>query len=218
MSLDFEQARHFMVNHQVRPWDVLDPRVLDAMSAVCREDYVPSRYRRMAFVDLALPLEHGEFMLKPVLEGRLLQALELAPEDEVLEVGTGSGYLAACLATLARDVVSIDIHADFVERASARFAATGLTNIRVEQADALAFRPDRRFDAVLIGGAVAALPQDFLSWLKPDGRLIAVQGHSPVQQAVLHRRTAQGHIVEEDLFETDVPYLIGAEPSPRFVL
>ncbi|MEB2316221.1 MAG: protein-L-isoaspartate O-methyltransferase [Xanthomonadaceae bacterium] len=218
MSLDFEQARHFMVNHQVRPWDVLDPRVLDAMGAIFREDYVPSRYRRVAFADLALPLEHGEFMLKPVLEGRLLQALELAPTDDVLEVGTGSGYLTACLATLARDVVSIDIHADFVERARARFGATGLTNIRVEQADALAFDPGRSFDAVAVGGAVATLPQAFLPWLKPGGRLFVVQGHSPVQQAVLYRRTAQGHVVEEGLFETEVPYLVGAEPSPRFAL
>ncbi len=218
MSLDFEQARHFMVNHQVRTWDVLDARVLDAMGTVRREDYVPSRYRRMAFADLALPLEHGEFMLKPVVEGRLLQALELAPEDEVLEIGTGSGYLTACMATLARDVVSIDIRADFVERARARFAATGLTNIRVEQADALAFDPGRRFDAVAVGGAVAALPQAFLAWLKPGGRLFVVQGHPPVQQAVLYRSTAQGHVTEEGLFETEVPYLSGAEATPRFAL
>lgn len=218
MSLDFNHARELMVNHQVRPWDVLDPRVLDAMGAILREDFVPTRYRRMAFADLALPLEHGESMLKPVIEGRLLQALELAPEDEVLEVGTGSGYLTACLATLARDVVSIDRHADFVERARARFGATGLTNIRVEQADALGFVPARQFDAVAIGGAVAELPQAFLSWLKPGGRLFVVQGLEPVQQATLYRRDAQGHLVEEGLFETEVPYLVGAQPVARFTL
>lgn len=218
MSLDFNHARVLMVNHQVRPWDVLDPRVLDAMGAILREDFVPTRYRRMAFADLALPLEHGESMLKPVIEGRLLQALELAPEDEVLEVGTGSGYLTACLATLARDVVSIDRHADFVERARARFGATGLTNIRVEQADALSYSPGRRFDAVAVGGAVAALPQVFLSWLKPGGRLFVVQGQAPAQQAMLYRSNAQGQVAEEGLFETELPYLVGAQPAPRFAL
>ena len=218
MSLDFSHARELMVNHQVRPWDVLDPRVLDAMGTILREDFVPTRYRRMAFADLALPLEHGESMLKPVIEGRLLQALELAPEDEVLEVGTGSGYLTACLATLARDVVSIDRHADFVERARARFAATGLTNIRVEQADALSYSPGRRFDAVAVSGAVAALPQVFLPWLKPGGRLFVVQGQAPAQQAVLYRSNAQGQVAEEVLFETELPYLVGAEPAPRFAL
>ncbi len=218
MSLDFEQARSFMVNQQVRPWDVLDPRVLDVLGTVRREDFVPARYRRMAFADMALPLEHGEAMMKPVVEGRLLQALELRPEDEVLEIGTGSGFLTACLAQLARDVVSIDIHADFVKRAQARFHATGLTNIRVELADALDFRPERRFDAVAVTGAVAALPAEFLAWLKPGGRLFAVRGHSPVQQAVLYRGDAQGRVGEEGLFETDLPYLIGAEPVAHFAL
>ena len=217
MSLDFEQARSSMVNQQVRPWDVLDPRVLDVLSSIKREDFVPARYRRMAFADMALQLEHAQVMMKPVLEGRLLQALELAPEDEVLEIGTGSGFLTACLSRLARDVVSIDIHADFVERAQARFKATGLTNIRVQLADALACQPGRRFDAVAVTGAVAALPVDWLSWIKPGGRLFVVHGHSPVQQAVLFR-DAQGKVGEEGLFETDLPYLIGAEPAERFSL
>ncbi|MCX7556036.1 protein-L-isoaspartate O-methyltransferase [Xanthomonadaceae bacterium JHOS43] len=218
MSLDFEQARSFMVNQQVRPWDVIDPRVLEALGSVRREDFVPARYRRMAFTDMALPLEHGETMMKPVIEGRLLQALELRPEDEVLEIGTGSGFLTACLAQLARDVVSIDIHADFVERARTRLETTGLTNIRVELADALNFHPDRRFDAVAVTGAVAALPAEFLAWLKPGGRLFAVRGHSPVQQAVLYRTDAHGRVGEEGLFETDLPYLIGAEPVAQFAL
>ena len=218
MSLDFEQARSYMVNQQVRPWDVLDPRVLDVLGSVRREDFVPARYRRMAFTDMALPLEHGQSMMKPVVEGRQLQALDLRPEDDLLEIGTGTGFLSACLAQLARDVVSIDIHADFVERAQARFRATGLTNIRVELADALDFQPQRKFDAVAITGAMAALPVDFLDWLKPGGRLFAVRGHSPVQQAVLFRADAQGRVGEEGLFETDLPYLIGAEPVARFAL
>lgn len=218
MSLDFELARSSMVGNQVRPWDVLDPQVLDVLSSVKREDFVPARYRRLAFADLSLPLEHGQVMMKPVIEGRMLQALELAPEEEVLEIGTGSGFITACLAQLARDVVSIDIHADFVERAQARFRATGLANIRVEQADALEYEPGRQFDVVVVTGAVAQLPPAWLAWLKPGGRLFVVQGHALVQRAVLHKSNAHGQIEEEGLFETALPYLIGAEPVERFVL
>lgn len=218
MSLDFEQARMLMVTQQVRAWDVLDPRVLHVLGTVQREDFVSAGHRRLAFADTALPLEHGQTMMKPVVEGRVLQALELSPEDEVLEVGTGSGYLTACLAHLARDVVSIDIHGDFVERADARFKATGLANIRVEQADALEYDPGRRFDAVAITAAVASLPQAFLGWLKPGGRLFVVEGEEPVQRASVYRVDAQGRASSEGLFETELPYLIGAEPTPRFSL
>ena len=219
MSLDFEQARTYMVNQQVRPWDVLDPRVLDVLATVKREDFVPTRHRRLAFNDMTLPLDHGQSMMKPVIEGRMLQALELNPEDEVLEVGTGSGFITACLAQLARDVVSIDIHADFVERAQARFVASTTTNVRVEHADALSYTPARQFDAVVVTAAVADVPAVFMSWLKPGGRLFLVKGHSPVQQAVLFRSDAQGQVSEEGLFETDdVTYLIGAEPVERFAL
>ena len=104
MPIDFQQARFAMVEQQVRPWDVLDPRVLETLMTVPREDFVPTRHRKLAFADLPLPLEHGEVMMKPVLEGRMLQALALAPEDQVLEIGTGSGFITACLAALARDV------------------------------------------------------------------------------------------------------------------
>lgn len=216
MSLDFEQARFSMVNQQVRGWEVLDPRVLDALKAIKREDFVPARYRRMAFADMPIPLEHGQMTMKPVVEGRMLQALELEPEDEVLEIGTGCGFITACLAQLARDVVSIDIHADFVERAQARLKAMGLANVRVELADAFSFNPDRRFDAIAVTGAVMELPADFLSWLKPGGRLFVVQGKAPAQRAVLHRSSAQGRVTEEGLFETELPHLIGAEPVDRF--
>ncbi len=218
MSLDFEQARFFMVNQQIRPWDVLDPRVLDVLNLIKREDFVPPRYRRMAFADMALPLEHGQSMMKPAVEGRLLQALDLAPEDEVLEIGTGSGFLSACLATLARDVVSIDIHADFVERAQARTKALGIANLRLEVADALQYQPERRFDAIAVTAAVAVIPANFHSWLKPGGRMFVVHGHSPVQQAVLLRADSDDRISEEGLFETDLPYLIGTEPVTRFAL
>ena len=218
MPIDFEQARHAMVEQQVRPWEVLDPRVLDVLAQVKREDFVPPRHRKLAFADLALPMDHGEFMLKPIVEGRILQSLDLAPEAEVLEVGTGSGFLTACLARLARAVTSIDIHADFVERARPRLQALGLANVRLETADALAYEPGRQFDAVAVTGAVAEIPERFRQWLKPGGRLFVVRGASPAQEAVTVTRDDAGRFGIESLFETDLPYLRGAAPAARFTL
>jgi protein-L-isoaspartate(D-aspartate) O-methyltransferase len=217
MAVDFEQARFAMVEQQVRPWEVLDFRVLDVIGALKREDFAPPRHRKLAYADLALPLEHGEQMLKPVVEGRLLQALQLSPEQAVLEIGTGSGYLTACLARLARAVHSIDLHADFIDRARARLQAAGLANVSLEQADAMQFQPGRQFDAVAIGGAVAEVPQRFLDWVRPGGRLFVIRGMSPVQEALLYTRAEHGWTTES-LFETDVPYLHGAEPVQRFAL
>jgi protein-L-isoaspartate(D-aspartate) O-methyltransferase len=213
--LNFDQARFAMIEQQVRPWDVLDPRVLEAMSTVRREDFVAPAHRQLAFADLPLPLAHGEAMLKPVLEGRLLQALALEPGDEVLEIGTGSGYVTACLARLARSVVSIDIHADFTSAARARLEQAGIGNARLETADALHWQPGRQFDAIAVSAAVAEIPAAFGEWLRPGGRLFIVRGDSPVQEAVrVTRRADSLHV--ESLFETDIPYLHGAAPAPAF--
>ncbi len=218
MSLDFEQARFTMVQQQVRPWEVADARVLEVLGTIKREDFVPTRHRRMAFADLALPLEHGQTMMKPVVEGRMLQALALDPRDEVLEVGTGGGFISFCLAALARDVVSIDIHADFVERSRARAVEAGISNLQVIHADAMAYRTARRFDAIAVTGAVDAVPAHFITWLKPGGRLFAVRGHTLVQTAVVLQADEHGRVREQSLFETELPYLVGAEPVARFAL
>lgn len=218
MLLDYDQARAAMVNQQVRPWNVLDPRVLDTLTMIRREDHVPARYRRMAYADMALPLEFGQHMMKPVLEGRMLQALQVQPGDEVLEIGTGSGYVTACLAHLARDVVSIDMQPLFIERSAQLLREQGITNVTLEVARMQEYQPGRRFDAVAITGAVAAVSPEWFAWLKPGGRLFVVHGQSPVQQAVLMRSDAQGRISEEGLFETDLDYLIGTEPVPHFSL
>ncbi len=215
MPIDFQQARFAMVEQQVRPWDVLDPRVLETLMTVRREDFVPVRHRKLAFADLPLPLEHGEVMMKPVLEGRLLQAINLEANDEVLEIGTGSGFITACLAMLARDVVSIDRHADFIERTRARLTADNVTNVRLETADALAWQPGRQFDAICVTAAVATDPERFGAWLKPGGRLFVIHGQSPVQEALRITRRGEG-FHRESLFETDVPYLHGAAPAPHF--
>ncbi len=215
MSLDFQQARHAMVEQQVRPWDVLDPRVLAVLMQVRREDFVPQRHRKLAFSDAPLPLDHGEVMMKPVVEGRLLQAMNLEPGDEVLEIGTGSGFITACLAALTREVTSIDRHPDFIERARARLAVDGVSNVRLECADVFAWQPGRLFDAIGVTGAVATDPERFGAWLKPGGRLFVVHGLSPVQEALrITRRGESFH--RESLFETDIPYLHGAAPAPHF--
>jgi protein-L-isoaspartate(D-aspartate) O-methyltransferase len=217
MPIDFQTARNTMVEQQVRPWEVLDPRVLEALGAIPREQFVPAAYRTLAYADLPLPLAHGEMMMKPVVEGRLLQALGLGAGDEVLEIGTGSGYLTAVLARLAREVVSLDLLEDFSRTARARLDGMGIGNVRLETADALSWAPARKFDAIAVTGAVATIPEDFRQWLKPGGRLFVVHGASPVQSAV--RGTLRGDQLHlEGLFETDIPYLRGAEPVARFTL
>jgi protein-L-isoaspartate(D-aspartate) O-methyltransferase len=216
MTIDYAKAREFMVEQQVRPWDVLDPRVLDALATIPRDAFVPAAHRALAYADLALPLGHGEMMMKPVVEGRMLQALALEPGDEVLEIGTGSGFVTACLGRLAREVVSLERHADFAAAARARLDETGLGgNVRLETGDALQWNTDRRFDAVCVTGAVDSIPPRFLEWLRPDGRLFVVRGRAPVMEAVLVRNGVNAPRIES-LFETELPYLAGAAPAPAF--
>ena len=215
MSMNFDQARFAMIEQQVRPWDVLDPRVLEAMTSVRREDFVVDAHRNLAFADLPLPLAHGESMLKPVIEGRLLQALGLEAGEEVLEIGTGSGFVTACLAQLARAVTSIDIHEDFIAATRERLHDAGIGNVRLECADALSWQPGRQFDAIAVTGAVAEIPTAFVEWLRPGGRMFVVRGQSPVQEAVRATRRGEGlHL--ESLVETDIPYLRGDAPAPQF--
>ena len=218
MAMNFEQARVNMVENQVRPWEVLDARVLDVLGSVRREDFVAPEHRQLAFADLSLPLGHGEVMMKPVVEGRVLQALELQPTDQVLEIGTGSGFLTACMARLSAGVTSVDIHADFASAAAERLARAGVANVKLEVGEAVAaWQPTGLFDAVVVTGAVYQIPQRFLSWLKPGGRLLVVRGESPVQQVLLLTHEGNGRYREESLFETDLPYLKHAEPPRRFV-
>ncbi len=217
MTLDYAKARENMVEQQVRPWDVLDARVLETIATLPREAFVREALRALAYADTALPLGHGVSMMKPVLEGRALQALLPQAEESVLEIGTGSGYLTACLATLAREVVSIERHADLADAARARLIAQGIGNARVETADAFAWDNRQQFDVICVTGAVDALPARFIDWLKPGGRLFVVQGRSPAMEAVLVHREVNG-MRTESLFETDLPYLAGAAPQPEFTL
>jgi len=218
MAMNFEQARVNMVENQVRPWDVLDGRVLDIIGRVRREDFVAPAHRQLAFADLCLPLGHGEVMMKPVVEGRVLQAVGLTPTDRVLEIGTGSGYLCACLAGLSAHVTSLDIHDDFTAAAGQRLRDAGVANVTLHTAEAVrAWQPGEKFDAIVATGAVAQVPERWLGWLAPAGRLLAIRGQSPVQQATLTTLAGAGAPHEEILFETDLPYLRHAEPARAFV-
>ncbi|MCL7715656.1 protein-L-isoaspartate O-methyltransferase family protein [Stenotrophomonas mori] len=213
MTIDYSHAREMMVEQQVRPWDVLDLRVLDVLARLPREAFVAESHRALAYADTELPLGHGQKMMKPVVEGRMLQALDLQPGEEVLEIGTGSGFISACLGELAREVVSLEIQPELAARARANLDAVKLgANVRIEVADALQWQTTRHFDAVCVTAAVDTLPTLFLNWLRPGGRLFVIRGQSPVMEAVLVK--ADGST--ESLFETDVDYLQGAAPAPQF--
>jgi len=216
---DLRRARRNMVENQVRTWEVLDARVLETLAELPRESFVTPAYRALAYADLALPIAHGETMMKPIVEGRVLQSLNLKPHEDVLEIGTGSGYFTACLAKLARRVISVERHADLVQLGHERLREAGIDNAEFVHADALRdFGPSRIFDAIAVTGAVAAVPQVFREWLKPGGRMFVVVGVEPAMRALLLRREADGNFSEERLFETDLPYLAGAEPMQRFSL
>jgi protein-L-isoaspartate(D-aspartate) O-methyltransferase len=219
MPFDMELARQNMVENQIRPWDVLDVRVLDALREVRRERFVAERFRDVAFADLALPIGHGEVMFKPVVEGRILQALALSGSERVLEIGTGSGFLTACMARLAASVTSVERHADLAEAARARLAASHIENVRIETGDALGdAQTSETFDVVVLGGGAWTLPERLRASVRPHGRLFAIVGDSPAMQAVLATREGADRWSQESLFETDVPYLHNAQPPRRFTL
>lgn len=219
MTIDYAKARETMVEQQVRPWDVFDLRILDTLARLPRERFVAEAHRALAYADLALPIGHGEMMMKPVLEGRTLQALSIEPGEDVLEIGTGSGYLSACLGSLARDVFSLELHAGLADGARDRLQAIGVRNVRIETADVFAWDGERRFDAICVGGAVASVPERFLRWLRPGGRMFVVHGRAPAMQAALVRHADNGAgCLVESLFETELPYLAGGAPAPQFTL
>jgi len=215
--MNFEQARQNMVKQQVRPWAVLDPRILATLNALPRENFVPAEFRQLAYADIEIPIGHGQSMMKPVVEGRLLQALAIQGTETVLEVGTGSGYLTACMAKLARSVLSLDYHADFVKAAEERLSALKLDNVHLETADIYhGFESAGRFDVIVFTGSMRELPERFLRWLESDGRAFAVVGQSPIMEARVFTRTGEGQFAGKSVFDTVVSPLHGATPSQAF--
>jgi protein-L-isoaspartate(D-aspartate) O-methyltransferase len=217
-QLDLERARFNMVEQQIRPWDVLDQRVLDLLSRLKREEFVPPQYRSLAFVDMEIPLGHGERMLAPRLEARMAQELMLNPADRVLEVGTGSGYMTALLAGLAGHVHSVDIVAEFTRSAAARLAAHGISNVALETGDAArGWDAHAPYDAIVLTGSVPLLPPAFQKCLKAGGRLLAVVGEPPVMVARLVTCAAPGAYNAAGLFDTCIAPLRNAPQPERFV-
>ncbi len=217
MSMNFEQARFNMVEQQVRPWEVLDERVLALLETTHREDFVPVRYRKLAFTDMAIPLDHGQVMMKPVVEGRLLQALELKPDEMVLEIGTGSGFMTACLAQLAKRVVSVDTHEQFSREAEAKLKELDINNVEFETGDVMTgWQPEQAHDVLVVTGSVQEIPDHFRGWVNPGGRIFVVSGDGPAMEAKLLTKLNATEWREESLFETDLARLINAEKAPEF--
>ncbi len=214
--MDVDAARTKMVEQQVRAWDVLDPAVLDVLASVPRERFVPPRYRDLAFADTPIPLGHGQVMMAPNVEGRVLQALAIGPADEVLEIGTGSGFFTACLATLGGAVTSVDIFPEFVEQAKQRLTEVGLANVELQVRDASRLDEDSRYDVVAVTGSVPVYEPSFAAALRPGGRLFVTVGEPPVMEALRVTRLSEGEWLREGLFETSLPPLINAEAPPRF--
>ena len=216
-AFTFEQARYNMIEQQIRPWDVLDQQVLDILTHTRREAFVPQRYRNLAFSDVAIPLGHGQSMLKPNVEGRILQALALQPNDKVLEVGTGSGYLTACLAQLAANVVSVDIIPEFVDSAHAKLKAHAIRNVMLQVGDASCAWGAVRYNAIAVTGSVAKLDHKWRESLSLGGRLFIVVGESPVMEALLITRIGAREWITTSLFDTELTALRGAESAAAFV-
>lgn len=217
-QLDIERARFNMVEQQIRTWEVLDQRVLDLLLRVRREEFVPRQYRALAFADMEIPLGHGEKMLSPKMEARMLQELTLRPADRVLEVGTGSGYMTALLASLTSHVCSVDIVPDFTRTAGAKLAASGVANVTIETGDAaLGWNRGSHYDVIVLTGSVPVLPAAFPNSLRPGGRLIAVVGEPPVMEAQLITCASPGAYRTVGLFETCIAPLRNAPRPEKFV-
>jgi protein-L-isoaspartate(D-aspartate) O-methyltransferase len=213
-----EQARFNMVEQQIRPAEVLDERVLAVIAETPREAFVDSGYQALAFSDTNIPLPNGQMMMKPIMEGRLLQALDVQPDDNILEIGTGSGYFTALLAKLGEQVHSIEIDAAIMATAQQRLSAQDIDNVSLAQQDASRTCPrSGPFDAIAITGSLPILPECFQQQLRVGGRLVAIVGQSPVMQVLLIKRVSETEWSSECLFETDFPALTNAEKPLAFV-
>lgn len=212
-----ETARFNMIEQQIRPAEVLDTHVLEIIASTPREDFVPEAYRELAFSDVNIPLPHGQQMMKPVMEGRLLQALDIQPSDNILEIGTGSGYFTALLAKLGGRVQSVDIENDFLTTAQQKLDDHGINNVYLTQGDAShGWGQGGHFDVIVITGSLPILPDSFQKQLTIGGRMVAIVGQSPVMEVLLITRVGEDQWSSRQLFETDFPALSNAEQPPAF--
>jgi len=214
MNTDF--ARLQMVNQQVRGWNVYDEDVLSLLRQLPRERFVPDAYASLAFADIEIAIGHGERMMTPTIEGRLLQALSLDGDEKVLEIGTGSGFMTACLASLAAEVTSIDIHTDFLGKAEDRLADCGINNVELMEMDAMRELPDGGYDAIAVTGSIQSFDPRFVEALNPCGRLFVVVGDAPAMEAKLVERADGTDWHTVSLFETSLAPLVHGALPPQF--
>jgi protein-L-isoaspartate(D-aspartate) O-methyltransferase len=205
-----------MVRQQVRTWDVFDDETLALLSRLDRHEFVPPGYADLAYAETSIPLPHGQEMMPPLIEGRLLQALDPAAGDRVLEIGSGSGFLTACLASLADTVVSVDIFEDLTRLAAANLDKAGIENVELLTLDAMRELPDGAFDVIAVTGSMSEFDERFMDALAPGGRLFVIVGDAPVMEARLLRLAESGR-EEEILFETCIKPLVHAARETSFV-
>jgi protein-L-isoaspartate(D-aspartate) O-methyltransferase len=215
--MNIEKARYNMIEQQIRPWNVLDEGVLHLLSVVKREDFVPSAYKGLAFADIEIPLAGGQCMLFPKVEARLVQDLTLKATDKVLEVGTGTGFMSAMLSRQAQRVISYEITPELAALARANLQKQGISNVEVRQGDGSQGSPsDGPFDAILLSGSVAQVPQNLLAQLKVGGRLVAIVGDEPVMMATIVTRTSTDSYTTTSAWETIVQRLQNFAEPTRF--
>jgi len=214
--MNTEPVRHQMVTQQIRTWDVSDAGILRTFDDLPRDEFVPTEFADVAYADTEIPLPHGQCMLRPSLVGKILQALNLQLNEDVLEIGTGTGYLTACIARLAASVTSIDIFEDFITTAGKKLQDAGVENVVLECMDVMSELPEGQFDVIVMTSAVPELNQAYAELLKPGGRLFVIAGPAPVRTAMLVTRTANGEFDVDELFETDIPELINLEKETIF--
>jgi len=214
--MNFEQARFNMIEQQIRPWSVLDDTVLQTMGSIPRDIFVPDSLAALAYADIEIPMDHNESMMFPRVEGRMLQELEITIDDECLEVGTGSGYVTACMANMAASVHSIDIYDDFLEVAKARLAQANISNFTLESKDALSSLDARKkYDAIAVTGSIPEYLPLFEQLLKPDGRLFIVVGSKHMAHAMKVVRQ-DDEFIRITLFETELKPLVGITEKSGF--
>jgi protein-L-isoaspartate(D-aspartate) O-methyltransferase len=213
-----EQARSNMIEQQIRPAEVLDERVLETISGTPREAFVPENYQDLAFSDININIGNHQLMMKPIMEARILQALNIQPGDKILEIGTGSGYLTALLAKLGGHVESVDIDKDLQHKAKTRLDSLGITNVTLVEGDASkGWNPNEQFDVIAITGSFPILPESFQKQLTIGGRMAVIVGQSPVMEVLLITRAAEDQWITQALFETDFPALQNVEQPQAFV-
>jgi protein-L-isoaspartate(D-aspartate) O-methyltransferase len=215
--MNYEQARFNMIEQQIRPWDVLDTQVLQLLATVKREDFVPAAHRALAFVDMEIPLGHGQCMLAPRVEARLLQDLKIQKHEKVLEIGTGSGHFAALLSHRAQSVLSLEINPELARQAEKNLAQAGAHHVQVRVADGSQdLSADGPFDVIVLSGSVAQIPDALLSLLKPGGRLVAMVGNEPTMYATFVTRTGENSFETRTPWDTVAPRLQGFAETSRF--